>query len=59
MKLIKKKLIKWYLKHEIDSIKLIILKSIRWNNFSIPKTTSGTACGQKKPNSNIANLSDN
>ena len=48
MKLIRKKqLIKLYLQHEIDSIKLIKVKLIRWNDFPIPKTTRGIACGQK------------
>ena len=42
-----KQLIKWYLQHEIDSIKLIKVKLIRWNDFPIPKTTRGIACGQK------------
>ena len=42
-----KQLIKWYLQHEIDSIKLIKIKLIRWNDFPIPKTTRGIACGQK------------
>ena len=45
-----KQLIKWYLQHEIDSIKLIKIKLIRWNDFPIPKTTRGIACGQKKQN---------
>ena len=43
-----KQLIKWYLQHEIDSIKLIKIKLIRWNDFPIPKTTRGIACSQKK-----------
>ena len=43
-----KQLIKWYLQHEIDSIKLIKVKLIRWNVFPIPKTTRGIACSQKK-----------
>ena len=45
-----KQLIKWYLQHEIDSIKLIKIKIklIRWNDFPIPKTTRGIACSQKK-----------
>ena len=44
-----KQLIKWYLQHEIDSIKLIKIKLIRWNEmtFLFPKTTRGIACGQK------------
>ena len=29
-----KQLIKWYLKHEIDSIKLIKIKLIRWNEMN-------------------------
>ena len=62
MKLIRKKqLIKWYLQHEIDSIKLIKVKLIRWNDFPIPKTTRGIACGQKtkKTNPIIPNLVGN
>ena len=43
-----KQLIKWYLQHEIDSIKLIKIKLIRWNEFPIPKTTRRIACSQKK-----------
>ena len=42
-----KQLIKWYLQHEIDSIKLIKVKLIRWNDLPIPKTTREIACGQK------------
>ena len=49
-----KQLIKWYLQHEIDSIKLIKVKLIRWNDFPIPKTTRGIACSQKK-NKNKSN----
>ena len=29
-----KQLIKWYLQHEIDSIKLIKIKLIRWNEMT-------------------------
>ena len=58
-----KQLIKWYLQHEIDSIKLIKIKIklIRWNDFPIPKTTRGIACSQKKTKTNpiIPNLVGN
>ena len=45
-----KQLIKWYLKHEIDSIKLIKIKLIRWNemNFLFLRPQEGLLAVKKK-----------
>ena len=45
-----KQLIKWYLQHEIDSIKLIKVKLIRWNDFPILRPQEGLLAVKKQKN---------
>ena len=58
-----KQLIKWYLQHEIDSIKLIKIKLIRWNEMTFlflrPQEGVLVAKKQKKTNPIIPNLVGN